>query len=96
MTIDKFCASYLYKRDGTYYLSKHVPCDVKHHCRSKRIVMSLRTKSASLISRACQSLLQRLEDYWLSLRLSDSPLPQDPKLIIKLKFTIQTTPIKIV
>ena len=62
-------------RDGTYYFSKHVPCDVKRHYRSKRIVMSLRTKSASRAYRACQSLLQRLEDYWLSLRLSDSPLP---------------------
>ena len=75
MTVDKLCASYLYKRDGTYYFSKHVPYDVKHHYRCKRIVMSLRTKSASRASRACQSLLQRLEDYWLSLRLSDSPLP---------------------
>ena len=28
MTVDKLCASYLYKRDGTYYFSKHVPCDV--------------------------------------------------------------------
>ena len=81
MTVDKLCASYLYKRDGTYYFSEHVPCDVEHHYRSKRIVMSLRTKSASRASRACQSLLQRLEDYWLSLRLSDSPIPAEHMLM---------------
>ena len=52
MTLDKLCASYLYKRDGTYYFSKNVPCDVKYHCRYKRIVMSVRTKSASRASRA--------------------------------------------
>ena len=44
MTVDKLCASYLYKRDGTYYFSEHVPYDVEHHYRCKRIVMSLRTK----------------------------------------------------
>ena len=81
MTVDKLCASYLYKRYGIYYFSKHVPCDVKHHYRSKRIVMSLRTKSASRASRACQSLLQRLEDYWLSLRLSVSPIPAEHMLM---------------
>ena len=75
MTVDKLCASYLYKRDGTYYFSKHVPCNVIQHYSRDRIVICLRTKTVYKAMRSSQSILQRLEDYWLSLRLSSMPLP---------------------
>ena len=73
--VDKYNTSYLYQKRGVYYFSKQVPCDVRQHYSRDRIVICLRTKSSSKAMRSCQSLLQRLEDYWMSLRLSAMPLP---------------------
>ena len=73
--VDKSCASYLYQKRGVYYFSKQVPCDVRQHYRRDRIVICLKTKSVSRANRMCDSILQRLHDYWLSLRLSAMPLP---------------------
>jgi integrase len=73
--VDKSDASYLYQKRGVYYFSKQVPCDVKQHYSRNRIVICLRTKSFSKAMRSCKSILQRLEDYWMSLRLSAMPLP---------------------
>ena len=73
--VDKSCASYLYQKRGVYYFSKQVPCDIKQHYKRGRIVLCLKTKSFSRANRMCDSILQRLHDYWLSLRLSTMPLP---------------------
>ena len=73
--VDKSCASYLYQKRGVYYFSKQVPCDVRQHYKRDRIVICLKTKSVSRAKRMCDSILQRLHDYWLSLRLSAMPLP---------------------
>ena len=73
--VDKSDASYLYQKRGVYYFSKQVPCDVKQHYSRNRIVICLRTKSLPKAMRSCKSILQRLEDYWMSLRLSAMPLP---------------------
>ena len=73
--VDKSCASYLYQKRGVYYFSKQVPCDVRQHYKRDRIVICLKTKSISRAMRMCDSILQRLHDYWLSLRLSAMPLP---------------------
>ena len=64
--VDKSDASYLYQKRGVYYFSKQVPCDVKQHYSRNRIVICLRTKSLSKAMRSCKSVLQRLEDYWMS------------------------------
>ena len=73
--VDKSCASYLYRKRGVYYFSKQVPCDVRQHYKRDRIVICLKTKSVSRAKRMCDSILQRLHDYWLSLRLSAMPVP---------------------
>ena len=73
--VDKTNSKYIYQKRGIYYLSKQVPNDVQHHYCRKKIVVSLRTKSPSTAIKSCTSMLQRLEDYWLSLRLLDKPLP---------------------
>ena len=73
--VDKSCASYLYQKRSVYYFSKQVPCDVRQHYKRDRIVICLKTKSVSRAKRMCDSILQRLHDYWLSLRLSAMPLP---------------------
>ena len=73
--VDKSNTSYLYQKRGVYYFSKQVPFDVRQHYKRDRIVICLKTKSVSRAKRMCESILQRLHDYWLSLRLSAMPLP---------------------
>jgi len=73
--VDNFNTSYLYQKRGVYYFSKQVPSDVRQHYKRDRIVICLKTKSVSRAKRMCESILQRLHDYWLSLRLSAMPLP---------------------
>ena len=60
---------YIRCRDGIYYFVRRVPDDVKSYYSSDRISMSLRTKSNGVAIRATKSICQRLDDYWLGLRL---------------------------
>jgi integrase len=48
---------------------------VRQHYYSKRLSFSLKTKSYAGALRAAQSVTQRLEDYWLGLRLQDMDIP---------------------
>ena len=80
--VDKNGASFLYRKRGVYYFSKQVPCDIKAHYSKQRVVICLKTKSKAIAERMTQSLLQRLEDYWLSLRLRSMTLPAE-HLILK-------------
>ena len=80
--VDKNGASFLYRKRGVYYFSKQVPCDIKAHYAKQRVIICLKTKSKAIAERMTQSLLQRLEDYWLSLRLRSMTLPAE-HLILK-------------
>ena len=62
-------------RDSVFYYIRHVPNDVKQHYTSSRISFSLRTKSLRSAARAASSVTQRLEDYWLGLRLQQMDIP---------------------
>jgi len=62
-------------RAGVYYYTRRVPYDVRQHYASHRLSFSLRTKSNAGALRAAQSVTQRLEDYWLGLRLQDMDIP---------------------
>ena len=64
-------ASYVSCRAGIYYYTRRVPYDVRQHYASARLSFSLRTKSNADALRATQSVTQRLEDYWLGLRLQE-------------------------
>ena len=66
---------YIRCRDGIYYFVRHVPDDVKSYYSSDRISMSLRTKSNGVAIRATKSICQRLDDYWLGLRLQKMDIP---------------------
>ena len=66
---NKYVANHLLNRDGNYYFVRRVPDDVKSYYSSDRISMSLRTKSNGVAIRATKSICQRLDDYWLGLRL---------------------------
>ena len=68
-------ASYVSCRAGIYYYTRRVPYDVRQHYASNRLSFSLRTKSNAGALRAAQSVTQRLEDYWLGLRLQDMDIP---------------------
>ena len=68
-------ASYVSCRAGVYYYTRRIPYNVRQHYTSERLSFSLRTKSNFGALRAAQSVTQRLEDYWLGLRLQDMDVP---------------------
>ena len=66
---------YVYQRGTTYYFVRGVPKDVQQYYKSSRIVICLKTSRKDKAVRAGMSIAQRLEDYWLSLRLSKLDIP---------------------
>ena len=80
--VDKIGASFLYRKRDVFYFSKQVPCDIKAYYTRQRVVICLKTKSEAMAERMTQSIIPRLEDYWLSLRLSRMALPAE-HLILK-------------
>ena len=73
--IYKDAYQYVADRDGIFYYVRRVPHDVKQHYASPRISFSLKTKSQYLAVPAAKSVTQRLEDYWLGLRLHQMDIP---------------------
>ena len=61
---------YTYTKSGTYYFSKTVPRDLKPYYTRNRIIICLKTKSAKKAELSSKSLLSKLENYWLGLRLT--------------------------
>jgi len=72
---NKYAANYLLFRDGVYYYLRRVPLDLAEHYSVKRLCFSLRTKSYKSAVHASKSVTQRLEDYWLGLRLQNMDIP---------------------
>ena len=68
-------AKHVLYRDGIYYYVRRVPYDLTSYYVVKRLCFSLRTKSATAAVRASKSINQRLEDYWLGLRLQNMDIP---------------------
>ena len=68
-------SKYVSNRDGTFYHVRRVPHDVRQHYASSRVSFSLRTKSRRCALRAAASVTERLEDYWLGLRLQQIDIP---------------------
>ena len=68
-------SQYVSDRDGVFYYIRRVPVDVRQHYASSRISFSLRTKSQRCALHAASSVTQRLEDYWLGLRLRQMDIP---------------------
>jgi hypothetical protein len=71
----KNASQYVFNRYGIFYYVRRVPHDVRQHYASSRISFSLRTKSQRCALRAAGSVTQRLEDYWLGLRLQQMDIP---------------------
>ena len=66
---------YLRCRDGVYYFVRRVPNDLKDIYTSDRISMSLKTKLITTARRVAKSIDQRLEDYWMGIRLQKLDIP---------------------
>jgi integrase len=67
--------SYIQQRNGSLYFVRRVPDDIRSHYTSPKVRRSLRTKSISVAARSAASINQRLEDYWLGLRLQQIAIP---------------------
>ena len=72
---DKNCPSYLYLKGKTFYFNRHVPLDLKGHYKTRRIRLCLKTASPFEAAKAARSIAQRLDDYWMALRLSSMDIP---------------------
>ncbi len=68
-------AHYLWLKGDTYYFNRRVPKDMQGHYKSSRIVICLKTTRKDTAVRSAKSIAQRLEDYWLSLRLAKIDIP---------------------
>jgi integrase len=68
-------AHYLWLKGDTYYFNRRVPKDMQGHYKSSRIVICLKTTRKDTAVRSARSIAQRLEDYWLSLRLANIDVP---------------------
>ena len=73
--VDKNSGRYLYRKRGVFYFSRHVPIDMRAHHGCSRIVVCLKTKSGDAAVKGSQALAQKLDDYWLSLRIQQAPIP---------------------
>ena len=72
---NKYVANHVLLRNENYYFIKRVPCDLKSYYSVKRLCFSLKTKLYSSALRISKSVLQRLNDYWLGLRLQKMDIP---------------------
>ena len=67
--------SYVFLKGTTFYFNRHVPKDLREYYKSNRIILCLKTSRRDKAIRMAKSIAQRLEDYWLSLRLSNMDIP---------------------
>ena len=67
---------YLTTRNSIYYFVRRVPRDLIQYYSSNRISFSLKTKSKLKALRVSSTVKQKLEDYWLGLRLQRIDIPQ--------------------
>ena len=64
--------SYLYLRKNTYYYSRRVPLDMLDQYTSKRIVISLRTRSRKAALREAKQISIQLENHWRAIRVGQN------------------------
>ena len=67
--------TYIFLKGNTYYFNRHIPKDIRSYYTSNRVIICLKTKRRFEALRAAKSIAQRLEDYWLSLRISNIDIP---------------------
>ena len=73
---NNYGVNHMMNRDGAFYYIRRVPCDLNDFYAIKRLCFSLKTKSINTARRLSRSIEQKLEDYWLGLRLQNLDIPQ--------------------
>ena len=66
---------FTYKKGSVFYYSRVVPKDLINHYDKKRIVLCLRTSSYHQARLLAETYSNRLEQYWLGLRLEKTDIP---------------------
>ena len=69
-------ASYIHKRGGVYQYIRRIPCDIRSHYKTDQLYFSLRTGSFVSANRLSKSITQKLDDYWLGIRLQKIDIPK--------------------
>ena len=69
-------ASYIHKRGGVYQYIRRIPCDIRSHYKTDQLYFSLRTGSFVSANRLSRSITQKLDDYWLGIRLQKIDIPK--------------------
>jgi len=62
-------------RDGIFYYHRRVPLDLMEHYGKTKLCFSLLTKSRAAAFRAASSITQKLDDYWMGIRLQQLDIP---------------------
>ena len=73
-------AHYLMCKGGVYYFNRHVPNDLKEQYNTSRIVICLKTKNKNFALKASKSMVWRLDNFWLQLRVANMDIPAADKL----------------
>lgn len=66
---------YTFKKGNIFYFSRTIPNDLSEHYSRKRIVSSLRTTSFNQARILANAYSNKLEQYWLGLRLEKYQIP---------------------
>ena len=69
-------ASYLHRRGAVYQYIRRVPCDIRPYYKTNQLYFSLRTTSLLSANRIAKSITQKLDDYWLGIRLQKMDIPK--------------------
>ena len=90
---NKYDAPHVLFRDGIYYYVRRIPHDLTSFYSVKRLCFSLKTKSCVSAKRLSTSVTQRLDDYWLGLRLQNMDIPAIQLVKTDDKIAEDTTPL---
>lgn len=67
--------TFTFVKEGVYYFSRRIPCDLKPQYTSPRIAFSLRTRSARVAEARARNAAGKLDDYWFHLRSQVTEIP---------------------
>ena len=73
--VDKLNYKYLYQKRDIYYFSKQIPKDIRSHYLKDRMIICLKTKCPRDATKLRDSVLSKLNSYWLNLRMQSDEIP---------------------
>lgn len=69
------------RKSGIFYFIGHVPNNFQRHYEARRIVICLKTRNRDSALEAILSMVTKLDDFWLQIRLSHLDVPASDKLV---------------